>query len=228
MTPSLDGRRFAEADRVLTFSEDREGTVTATYAGGSVVAGTLAGRRDGRDLEFGFSQIERNGVVTTGRASARLELLADGRLRVHESWRLDSGDGTGTSTLEETAGPRWVRTRVAYPTASTRAAIGFYGDLLGFEVDGPHPATPYELVFFTLPGGTQLELTAGGELPVPQTRDDLLVLYVPTAADVAGLRHRLESAGLAAETPLNPYWERMGVTVRDPDDRLVVVAHLPA
>ena len=225
MTPSLEGRRFAEADRVLAFREDREGTVTATYSGGSVVAGTLAGRRDGRDLEFGWTQIERNGVVTSGRCTARLDLLDDGRLRVNESWT--TGTSTGTSVLEELDGPRWVRTRVAHPTAVMADAIAFYSDLLGFEVDGPHEATPYELLFVALPGGAQLELTAGGELPLPSTRDDLLVLYVPTAADVAGLRERLLAAGVPLEVPLNEYWDRMGVTVRDPDGRLVVVAQLP-
>lgn len=225
MTPSLAGRRFVEADRVLVFTEDREGAVTASYSGGSVVAGTLAGRRDGRDLEFGFSQIERNGVITTGRVQARLEVLEDGRLRVHESWRVDGG--AGTSVLEELPGERWVRSRVAHPTGSIDAAIAFYGDLLGLPVDGPHPATPYELVLFELPGGAQLELTAGGELPVATTRDDLLVLYLPTAADVSLVRERLVAAGVTLEVPLNPYWERMGVTVRDPDGRLAVVAQLP-
>ena len=229
MTPSLDGRRFSEAGRVLVFREDREGTVTATYAGGSVTAGTLAGRRDGRDLEFGFAQIERNGVVTVGRAEARLELLDDGRLRVHESWEVDGPSPTsGTSVLEELPGPRWVRSRVAHPTRSVAAAVAFYGDLLGCDVDGPHPATPYELVIFSLPGGAQLELTAGGEQPLPTTRDDLLVLYVPAPRDVEAVRSRLAEAGVPQEDPLNPYWARMGVTVRDPDDRLVVVAHLPA
>ena len=130
--------------------------------------------------------------------------------------------------LEEVPGPRWVRTRVAHPTASMPAALAFYGDLLGFDVDGPHPATPYEIAFVALPGGTQLELTAGGDLPLPSTRDDLLVLYVPAAADVLLLAARLVDAGVPSEPALNPYWDEMGFTVRDPDGRLVVVAHLPA
>ncbi|HEU0104006.1 MAG TPA: VOC family protein [Mycobacteriales bacterium] len=225
MIPSLDGRRFTEADRVLTFREDREGTVTASYSGGSVVAGTLAGRRDGADLEFGFSQIERNGVITVGRAEARLELLADGRLRVHESWEVPSA--AGTSVLEELPDLRWVRTRVAHPTRSIPAAVAFYGRLLGFAFDGPHAATPFELVIIDLPGGAQLELTAGGATPVAATGDDLLVVYLPTAADVAVVRDRLVAAGVSAETPANPYWQRMGVAVRDPDGRLVVVGQLP-
>lgn len=225
MTPSLDGRRFAEADRVLLFREDREGTVTATYSGGSVVAGTLVGRRDGRDLEFGFSQIERNGVVTAGTVEAELELLDDGRVRVHETWQ--AAGTTGTSVLDELPGTRWVRARVAHPTRSIAASVAFYGDLLGLDRDGPHPATPYEMVIFALPGGGQLELTAGGDVPLPATRDDLIALYVPTSADVALLRERLASAGVEPMAALNPYWDRMGVTVRDPDGRLVVLAQTP-
>lgn len=228
MTPSLDGRRFHEADRVLHFREDREGTLTGTYAGGSVVAGALTGRRDGRDVTFGWTQIERNGLRTTGRADARVEVLDDGRLRLHESWQVDSAPAEGTAVLEELPGPRWVRSRVAHPTASIAAAQQFYGGVLGLACDGPYQDTPLEMLFVELPGGAQLELTAGGEEPLPGTRDDLLVLYVPTAGDVAGLRARLEAAGVALERPANPYWERMGVTVRDPDGRLVVVAHTPA
>lgn len=227
MTPSLDGRRFAEADRLLNFREDREGTVTGTYAGGTVVSGTLAGRRDGRDLTFGFAQIERNGVVTAGHATARLEVLDDGSLRVHESWTVHPSGVSGSSVLVELADTRWVRTRVAHPTASVPAAIAFYGGLLGLAVDGPHPAAPYELVFFALPGDGQLELTGGGEPPMPSTGEDLLVLYVPTPHDVAGVRARLEAAGVRAERASNPYWDAMGVTVRDPDGRLVVIAALP-
>ena len=130
--------------------------------------------------------------------------------------------------LDELPGPRWVRVRVAHPTRSIEDAVPFYGGLLGLPVDGPYDSAPYRLVFFALPGGGQLELTEGGPAPVPATVDDLLVLYVPTAADVAAVRERLVDAGLALETAHNPYWERMGVTVRDPDGRLVVVAHLPA
>lgn len=226
MSLSLNGRRFSEADRVLAFREDLEGGVTATYAGGTVVAGSLTGRRDGRDLEFGFTQIERNGVITTGRADARLEVLDDGRLRLHESWKVDAV--AGTSTLEELAGPQWLRTRVAHPTRSIPDAMAFYGELLGCEVSGPYDATPDELVFFSLPGGAQLELTAGGAEPLPASGDDLLVLYVPTEAGVAEMGARLARGGVPVVAPLNVYWEQMGITVRDPDGRLVVIAQLPA
>ena len=218
MSYSLEGRRLG-ADGVLwSLREDREGAVRGTYAGGSISAGSLVGQRDGRDLSYAWSQIERNGVTSAGTGEARLEVTPDGLLRV--PW--------GALVLQELPGPRWVRVRVAHPTRSIPDAIAFYGGLLQLEHDGPHPATPYELVFFALPGGAQLELTAGGPLPVEGTADDLLVLYVPTPADVEDLRARVLAAGVELVPALNPYWERNGFTVLDPDGRLVVVAHLPA
>ncbi len=216
-TPSLDGRRFAAGDLVWSFREDREGLLSGTYAGGAVAAGSFVGRRDGRDLTLAWSQLGRNGFTRAGSLEVRVEVLESGLVRV--PW-VDS-------VLEELPGPRWVRTRVAHPTASLDACVAFYGGLLGLEVDGPHVATPYDIVFVALPGGAQLELTAGGPAPVPGTADDLLVLYVPSAQDVAGLRTRLVEAGVEGVPALNPYWERMGLTVLDPDGRRVVVAQLP-
>ena len=45
--------------------------------------------------------------------------------------------------------------------------------------------------------------------------------------DVAALRERVVAAGVEPVPALNPYWERMGVTVLDPDGRRVVLAQLP-
>ena len=135
--------------------------------------------------------------------------------------------GRRRPVLEELPGPRWVRVRVAHPTRSIAAAVEFYGGLLSLPVDGPYDSAPYRLVFFALPGGGQLELTEGGPDPVPATADDLLVLYVPTAADVAEICAPARGRRRGAAARHNPYWERMGLTVRDPDGRLVVVAHLP-
>ncbi len=218
MTPSLDGRRFGSGEVVWSFREDREGQVRGSYAGGTVAAGSFVGRRDGRDLSYAWSQLGRNGFARSGTADVRLEVLESGVVRV--PW--------ADEVLEELPGPRWVRTRVAHPTADLDACVAFYGGLLGFEVDGPHPATPYDIVFVALPGGAQLELTAGGPAPVPATAEDLLVLYVPTAADVAALREWVVGAGVEPVPALNPYWERMGFNVLDPDGRRVVLAQLPA
>ena len=131
---------------------------------------------------------------------------------------------TGALELAEAEPQPWVRVRVAHPTRDLAAAIAFYGDVLGLPYDGPHVATPYDLVFFALPGGGQLELTAGGPEPVAATEDDLLVLYVPTPAHLEALRTRL-GPGVPAG---NPSWDVTGLTLLDPDGRRVVLAHLPA
>lgn len=222
----LHGRRFRVQDRTVALTESREGVVTGSYAGGDVVAGALVGRRDDAELVFAWSALRSSGTLRTGTATCEIT-GAPGALTLLEQW--SGADGSsGTDTLVEIPGPRWVRARVAHPSASLAAAIAFYGDLLGLPVDGPYADVPYDLVFFALPGGGQLELVAGGPSPRPATDEDLLVLYVPLPADVAELRSRVVAAGLAPVPSANPYWSRMGFQVRDPDGRLVVVAHLPA
>lgn len=206
---SLEGRTFA-GERTVRFREDREGVVTGAYGGPGVVAGSLVGRRDGRDLSFAWSELLASGLTAHGAVDARV-----------------GPEGIDAWGLVEVPGTPWVRTRVAHPTARLPECIAFYGSVLGFDVDGPHVATPYDLVFIALPGGTQLELTAGGAEVVPASEDDLLVLYVPGPDDVAALRERLSAAGVAEVPAANPYWTAMGLTVRDPDGRLVVVAALP-
>lgn len=226
MTPSLDGRRFG-GPQTTALREDREGIVTGTYSGGSVVAGSLAGRRDGRELSYASAHLTSAGLSVTGTCEATVEAMPDGTVRLHESYAMSDGQ-SGTAVREELPGPRWVRVRVAHPSRSLEAAVAFYSGLLSLPADGPYDSAPYRLVFLALPGGGQLEFTEGGPEPVEATMDDLLVLYVPTPADVAAVRETLTGAGLPLVPAHNPYWERMGVTVRDPDGRLVVVASLPA
>jgi NAD(P)-dependent dehydrogenase (short-subunit alcohol dehydrogenase family) len=82
----------------------------------------------------------------------------------------------------------------------------------------------YDGVFFALPGGGELELTAGPAEPAPGTEEDLLVLYVSTAAEVAAIGSRLTSAGVRQIHSANPYWNVCGRTFVDPDGHRLVVA----
>lgn len=106
---SLDGRRFtaveneageADAATVFRYHEDPLG-VWAEYAGGQVVRGYLVGTR--REDRLGFRYVHQNarGETATGRGAARIEELADGRLRLHETWAWESRPGHGTSVVEE-------------------------------------------------------------------------------------------------------------------------------
>jgi hypothetical protein len=108
--PSLDGRRFRSAaavpggdvtaETVFEYVE-QDGIVHARYGGGPIRLGFLVGTRDGDALRFRYAQLRGDGTTATGRCASRIELLDDGRLRLHESWAWESADGAGTSVLDE-------------------------------------------------------------------------------------------------------------------------------
>ncbi len=110
---SLDGRRFGavsqvdggEVDAATVFEYHQDGDlVWARYAGGAAVRlGHLVGLRRGDELEFRYAQLNHKGETLTGHCRSRIEVLADGRLRLHESWRWESRPGAGTSVVEELA-----------------------------------------------------------------------------------------------------------------------------
>ncbi len=235
--PSLDGRRFTAvsggvdvgADTVFRFTEDRlTSVVTGTYRGGAVLAGSLVGLRDGSRVEFRYTHATRSGFVESGVSQDRLSVLADGRLRLDESWEWTSKTGSGTSVLEELPGPAYVKTRVARPVASLARSLAFYNGLLGLEVTGSfQDHADYDGVFLALPGGGELELTVGpGGAVAPGSPDDLLCLYLPTAAAASALASSLpESVPRAAAE--NPYWTDFGTTLLDPDGYRVVLTSPP-
>src|SRR5258708_2734166 len=59
------------------------------YQGGSIVGGCLVGQVNGYELTFRYAQREREGGIHGGRSSCVLEVLSDGRLRIHEhfAWK---------------------------------------------------------------------------------------------------------------------------------------------
>ncbi len=110
---SLDGRTFAASaltgpgdvdDRTLfRYRQDGE-VVWADYAGGSVVRGHLVGLRRGDRLDFRYVHLDTAGGTATGHCESVVERMSD-RLRLHEQWRWESREGSGTSVLDEIASP---------------------------------------------------------------------------------------------------------------------------
>ena len=108
---NVDGRMFGAvgeehagdvgADTTFEYHEEPDGVIWARYAGGAVRLGHLTGSRNGDQLDFRYAHIDASGDTAAGRCVARLEVLPDGRLRSHETWRWDSRDGQGTSVVEE-------------------------------------------------------------------------------------------------------------------------------
>ncbi len=102
VTNSADGE--VGSGTRFRFAQDGE-VISARYAGGAVRLGFLVGTIDGEVLEFRYAHLNGEYETASGRSTDRIELLDDGRLRLHESWQWDSKEGTGESVLEEVEAP---------------------------------------------------------------------------------------------------------------------------
>jgi len=77
--------------------------VWATYEVGGIAAGHLIATAgaDGA-LDMRYHHLSPTGALMTGICRSRLEILPDGRYRLHETWQWTSGDlSRGTSIVEE-------------------------------------------------------------------------------------------------------------------------------
>ena len=117
--------------------------------------------------------------------------------------------------------------RIARPVTDLARSTALYRDGLGLAVlasfrdhDG------FDGVVLGVPGEQHhLELTFRRSNPLrPQpTPDDLIVFYVPDAAEWRGACARALAAGFAPVTSVNPYWDARGRTFADPDGYRVVL-----
>jgi catechol 2,3-dioxygenase-like lactoylglutathione lyase family enzyme len=118
-----------------------------------------------------------------------------------------------------------MQVRKARQTGQLDDVVEFYRDGLGLpEIDRFVNHDGYSGVMLDLPGtGTHLEFTATGHLDAPTPHvEDLLVLYVGNEEEVARL---VAQADAQLVPSANPYWDRVGVTITDPDGfRIVLVA----
>ncbi len=117
--------------------------------------------------------------------------------------------------------------RVARPTDDLAPVVKFYRDGLGFDVisqfkdhdgiDGVmlgRKGAPYHLEFTR---------TTGHKAGRAPTADNLLVFYLPVAADWKAAVARLEALGHKPVKSINPYWDRQGKTFEDPDGYRIVL-----
>lgn len=93
-----------ETSAETLFHYQQEGNIlTCTYSGGQIVSGQLLGLVDeDGNIDMRYHQVNQKGELMTGVCESKPEILPDGRIRLHESWRWTSGDGSkGNSVLEE-------------------------------------------------------------------------------------------------------------------------------
>ncbi|KAM5354203.1 hypothetical protein ACJ41O_000853 [Fusarium nematophilum] len=108
-----DGKTFGSASNTSNgevgsdtrFHYHQDGNIVwAEYSGGSIVRGTLIATvaEGDNSLDMRYQHVNRAGELMTGRCRSTPEVLADGRLRMHEKWKWTSGDGSeGESVIEE-------------------------------------------------------------------------------------------------------------------------------
>jgi hypothetical protein len=111
MSVTLDGRLFRDVTpehagdvgdgTVFEYHQDDDATIWAKYSGGRVRLGFLTGTRSADTLDFRYVHVTTDGETASGHCVSRVELLDDGRLRLHERWSWESKPGSGTSVVEE-------------------------------------------------------------------------------------------------------------------------------
>lgn len=117
--------------------------------------------------------------------------------------------------------------RIARPVSDLARAVRQYTLGLSFEMLGRfEDHAGFDGVMLGPPGGPfHLEFTVCRHHPVrpTPTPEDLLVFYVPDAAEWAQRCQCLREAGFAEVQPFNPYWADSGRSFRDDDGYTVVI-----
>ncbi|MEL6131813.1 MAG: n-acetylglutamate synthase [Bacteroidota bacterium] len=93
-----------ETSSETLFHYEQEGHIlTASYAGGRILKGHLIGWVDDEgNIDMRYHQVNEKGELMTGTCQSRPEVLENGKIRLHESWRWTSGDySQGESIVEE-------------------------------------------------------------------------------------------------------------------------------
>ncbi|MGD1840048.1 MAG: n-acetylglutamate synthase [Thermonemataceae bacterium] len=93
-----------ETSNETIFAYKQEGNiVSAEYVGGQIKYGHLIGLVDeAGNIEMRYHQVNDNNELMTGICQSTPEMLANGKIRLHETWQWTSGDqSSGKSILEE-------------------------------------------------------------------------------------------------------------------------------
>ena len=83
--------------------EQHQNTLRCTYHGEHIVAGNLLGTVSKKGvITMVYQQLDKQGVLRTGRCTSTPKVMPNGKIRLHEFWEWTSGERTkGNSILEE-------------------------------------------------------------------------------------------------------------------------------
>jgi len=116
---------------------------------------------------------------------------------------------------------------VARPTNDIDALLRFYRDGLGLAVVGRfEDHDGFDGVMMGSPGAAyhfEFTIARGHSAGRAPTQDNLIVFYIPEAAEWRLAVDRMRGAGFDVVPSFNPYWDRQGLTFEDPDGYRVVL-----
>ena len=117
--------------------------------------------------------------------------------------------------------------RYARHTNDLKKITDFYCRLIGFKKLGEFKNhSDYNGVFLGYPDSDwHLEFTESkDEADHHSDEDDLLVFYTRNVEEFEEIKHRLIKEGLHIKKSKNPYWNKYGIEVTDPDGFGIIIA----
>jgi catechol 2,3-dioxygenase-like lactoylglutathione lyase family enzyme len=120
-----------------------------------------------------------------------------------------------------------VHLRYARHTTDLEKITRFYTDIVGLQVLGRFSEHEgYNGVFLGFPGQSwHLEFTTSEKKPAQLfDEDDALVLYVHAEIELDAIKAQLQQQQVPIRKPLNPYWQKHGMMISDPDGYHVIFA----
>lgn len=117
--------------------------------------------------------------------------------------------------------------RVARHTSDLNKITAFYNEIIGLEKLGEfRDHDGYNGVFLGYKHSKwHLEFTASKDDPIHQPdEDDLLVFYPESYTAFNKLRQRFLKNSILEQPSKNPYWNKNGICILDPDNFLIVIS----
>jgi GNAT superfamily N-acetyltransferase/catechol 2,3-dioxygenase-like lactoylglutathione lyase family enzyme len=176
-------------------------------------------------------------VTSTNRSNEAMHSLCrrNGWHRCGEVDAVDAGDPEvfyvkWLANRTMPAAPIVQHVRIARPTQRLGDVVAFYRDIVGLDVlaefrdhDGFDGA-----MLGQRGAGVHFEFThEHGGAPLPEASPEALVVLYFDEDDWRAMTQRLDAGGVRGVASRNPYWDRHGVTLEDPDGYRVVLHRGP-
>lgn len=101
--PVINSENGEVSGETVFYYKQTGNILTSEYFGGRVKYGHLIGLVDSRgNIDMRYHQVNDKNELTTGICKSVPEILANGKIRLHETWEWTSGDKSkGQSVIEE-------------------------------------------------------------------------------------------------------------------------------